>query len=46
VRLSAKQKKLLHEFQQACDEQTSPLSAGFVDQAKQFFSASSETQKH
>jgi molecular chaperone DnaJ len=38
-KLNAKQRKLLQEFANSCDELSHPESTGFVDQAKRFFEA-------
>lgn len=38
-KLTAKQKKLLQEFANSCDELSHPQSTGFVDQAKRFHEA-------
>jgi molecular chaperone DnaJ len=46
VKLNAKQKKLLREFEASCDELSHPLSTGFVEKAKRFFESRHDRQKH
>jgi molecular chaperone DnaJ len=45
VKLNAKQKKLLQEFENSCASDSHPQSQGFFDQAKKFFEAKKESQR-